>query len=66
MICLEFVLIELLTVLSGMGRGWGGLEIPDVAALVRATHGRRTLCYHGQDEGEEEMVVEMEVVVWWW
>ena len=40
MICLVFVLLELLIVLSGMGREWGGLEIQDVAAMVRATHGR--------------------------
>ena len=40
MTCVEFVLLGLLTVVSGMGREWGGLEIQDVEALVPATLGR--------------------------
>ena len=40
MTCVEFVLLGLLTVVSGMGRGWGELEIRDAEALVPATLGR--------------------------
>ena len=38
--CVHFVLPELSTVVSRMGREWGGLEIQDVEALVRVTLGR--------------------------